>query len=242
MTSGFSYSGTELDALAGARNYYRAIIGHFRPHFGRKVLEVGAGIGTFARHVLDETSVEEMMLVEPADNTIPVLRERFAGDRRITVTQGYLEQVTPRPSVDSLVAVNVLEHVENDVGFLRAAHDTLKPGGRVLLFTPALNQIFGTLDEAFGHFRRYTKSVLGERLRAAGFEDVRLRYTNFPGIASWFLAGRVLRKRTIEPRDVALYDRMVMPWVTAMERYWEPPLGQSIIAIATRAAGASRTQ
>ena len=235
MTSGFTYTGTELDALAGARNYYRAIIDHFRPHFGRKVLEVGAGIGTFARHVLDETSVEEMLLVEPADNTIPMLRGRFAGDRRVTIAQGYLEQVTPNPSVDSLVAVNVLEHVENDLGFLRAAHDRLRPGGRVLLFTPALDQIFGTLDEAFGHFRRYTKTLLADRLRAAGFEDLRLRYTNFPGIASWFLAGRVLRRRTIAPRDVALYDRMVMPWVTAMERHWEPPLGQSIIAIATRA-------
>ena len=240
MDSGFSYSGTELDALAGARNYYRAIISHFRPHLGRKVVEVGAGIGTFARHVLDETGVEEMMLVEPADNTIPVLRERFAGDRRITVKQGYLEQVSPPPAVDSLVAVNVLEHVEDDVAFLRAAHATVRPGGRVLLFTPALSQIFGTLDEAFGHFRRYTKSILDERLRAAGFEDIRLRYTNFPGVASWFVAGRVLRKRTIAPRDVALYDRMVMPWITAVERYWEPPLGQSIIAIATRST-ASRT-
>jgi SAM-dependent methyltransferase len=234
MTSGFSYSGTELDALAGARNYYRAIIDHFRPHFGRRVLEVGAGIGTFARHVLDETSVEEMLLLEPADNTISVLRDRFAGVPRITVTQGYLEQLSPVAQVDSVVAVNVIEHVENDVGFLRAAHGTLKPGGKVLLFTPALSQIFGTLDEAFGHFRRYTKTTLGERLRAAGFENVRLRYTNFPGIASWFLAGRVLRRRTIAPRDVAVYDRLVMPWVAAMERHWEPPLGQSVIAIATR--------
>jgi len=234
MPSGFSYSGTELDALAGARNYYRAIIGHFRPHFGRKVLEVGAGIGTFARQVLDETSVEEMLLVEPADNTIPVLRERFAGDARITVRQSYLQQVSPQPSVDSLVAVNVLEHVEDDVGFLRAAHATLKPGGRVLLFTPALSQIFGTLDEAFGHFRRYTKTVLGERLRDAGFENVQLRYTNFPGIAAWYLAGHVLRSRTIALSDVRLYDRMVMPWVAAIERHWEPPIGQSLIAIATR--------
>ena len=236
MTHGFSYSGTELDALAGARNYYRAIVSHFRPHLGRRVLEVGAGIGTFAQHVLDGTSVEEMVLVEPADNTIPHLRARFAGDRRVTISQGYLERLAPLPPVDSLVAVNVLEHVENDVAFLRAARATLKPGGRVLLFTPALDQIFGTLDEAFGHFRRYTKAVLGERLRSAGFEDVLLRYTNFPGIASWVVAGRVLRKQTIAPRDVALYDRMITPWVSAMERHWEPPLGQSIIAIATRSS------
>jgi SAM-dependent methyltransferase len=234
MISGFSYSGTELDALAGAPNYYRAIIDRFRPYLGRRVVEVGAGVGTFARFVLGEPTVDEMTLVEPADNNLPTLRERFAGDRRVTVRQGYLEDLVPSRPVDSIVAVNVLEHVEDDQRFLRAAHDALLPGGHILLFIPALSQIFGTLDEAFGHFRRYTKPLLATRLAAAGFSDVRLRYTNFPGIASWYVAGRVLRKRTLAPRDVRVYDRVVMPWVTAFERFWEPPLGQSIIAIGTR--------
>jgi SAM-dependent methyltransferase len=234
MQSGFSYSGTELDALAGAPNYYRAIIDRFRPYLGQRVLEVGAGVGTFARFVLEQTPVSEMTLVEPADNNLPMLRERFANDRRVTVRQGYLEDVAPSGPVDSVVAVNVLEHVEHDERFLRAARERLAPGGHVLLFVPALGQIFGTLDEAFGHFRRYTKPLLAQRLAAAGFQNLRLRYTNFPGIASWYVAGRVLRKRTLAPRDVRIYDRVVMPWVTAFERLWEPPLGQSIIAIATR--------
>ena len=234
MISGFSYSGTELDALAGAVNYYQAIIDRFRPYLGRRVLEVGAGVGTFASYVLGEPTVEEMTLVEPAANNLPALRERFASEPRATIHHGYLEDLAPARPVDSIVAVNVLEHVEDDERFLRAAHRRLAPNGHVLLFIPALGQIFGTLDEAFGHFRRYTKPMLATRLAAAGFTDVRLRWTNFPGIASWYLAGRVLRKRTLAARDVRLYDRLVMPWVSAMERFWEPPAGQSIIAIGTR--------
>ena len=234
VISGFSYSGTELDALAGASNYYRAIVDRFRPYLGRRVIEVGAGVGTFAGFVLDEPTVDEMTLVEPADNNLPVLRSRFASEQRVTIRAGYLEDLSPSRPADSLVAVNVLEHVEDDGRFLRAAHDALAPNGHLLLFIPALSQIFGTLDEAFGHFRRYTKPLLATRLAAAGFANVQLRYTNFPGIASWYVAGRVLRKRTIAPRDVRIYDRVVMPWVSAFERFFEPPLGQSIIAIATR--------
>jgi SAM-dependent methyltransferase len=239
MGSGFTYSGTELDALAGAWNYYNAIIDRFRPYLGRSVIEVGAGLGTFAGFVLSQPGVDEMLLVEPADNNIPVLRERFSDDRRVTVRQGYLEDVELSGDADSLVAVNVLEHVEDDARFLRAARNSIRRGGHVLLFIPALSGIFGTLDEAFGHFRRYSKRPLLDRLNAAGFSDVRLRYMNFPGIASWYLAGRILRKRSITPRDVLLYDRLVMPWVAAIERYWEPPLGQSIIAIAHNGANAA---
>lgn len=237
---GFEYSGTELDALSGARNYYRAIVGHLRPYLGRRVLEAGAGIGTFAHHVLDGAGVEEMLLVEPAVNNIGALERRFAGDQRVRVLHGYLGDVSAGARMDSVVAVNVLEHIEDDVGFLRKAHETLAPGGHVLLFVPALPAIYGTLDEAFAHYRRYTKHALAQRLRAAGFEGLRLRYTNFPGIVSWFVAGRVLRRRTLKPADVALYDRLVMPLVVAVERRWEPWIGQSIIAVGVR-AGRSTT-
>jgi SAM-dependent methyltransferase len=224
-----------LDALAGARNYYGAIVDQFLPFFGRRVLEAGAGIGTFARAVLDAAAPETMTLVEPAANNLPVLRERFAGDRRVDLRGGYLEELAPMPRVDSVVAVNVLEHIEDDARFLRAAHAAIAPGGHILLYVPALRQLYGSLDEAFQHFRRYTKAVVLERLDGAGFEPVRVRYTNLPGVLSWFLAGRVFRRRTITARDVALYDRVVMPWVTAVERWWEPWVGQSIIAIARRA-------
>jgi SAM-dependent methyltransferase len=234
VTTGFTYAGTELDALAGARNYYAAIIDQFRPFFGRRVLEAGAGIGTFARHVLDAVAPETMMLIEPAGNNLPMLRARFLGDHRVGVRAGYLEDLAPVPRVDSVVAVNVLEHIEDDRRFLRAAYAAIAPGGHVLLYVPALRQLYGSLDEAFQHVRRYTKAAVLERLRGAGFEPVRVRYTNLPGVISWFLAGRIFRRRTITARDVALYDRVVMPWVTAIERWWEPWVGQSIIAIARR--------
>jgi SAM-dependent methyltransferase len=234
----FTYSGEELDALAGAVNYYRWIVRRFAPFLGRRIVEVGAGIGTFAEHVLGAAPDAELTLVEPAANNFPHLRARFAGRPNVRALHGYLADAGDAGSADSVIAVNVMEHVRDDAAFLANAHRLLAPGGHALLFVPAVPAIFGTLDEAFEHFRRYTRRELDARLRAAGLSPVRVAYTNLPGVAAWWLSGRVLRRRTVSARDARLYDRWVIPWVSALERVWTPPVGQSLIAIA-RKEGAS---
>jgi len=236
VDTAFTYSGTELDALAGAVNYYSEIVRRFAPYLRGHVLEVGAGIGTFSRFILAQPSVVKLTAVEPAGNTIEFLRARIAEDPRARVIQGYLTGLAPRldSPVDAFVAVNVLEHVEDDVAFLRAAYDVLQPGGALLLFVPALPKLFGTLDIAFGHHRRYSKSTLSERITAAGFENCSLRYVNGPGTLVWLLAGRVFRRETLDEHGARFYDRWIMPVITRVERNWEPPVGQSILLVARK--------
>lgn len=236
MATAFEYSGTELDALAGAVNYYTLLARRFAPYLRGRVVEVGAGVGTFAEYLLREPAVEELVLVEPADNNFPVLRERFARDRRVCTVHGYLEQLDASTAADALVAVNVMEHVEDDGGFLEHAGRVLRPGGHLLLYVPAVPQIYGSLDAEFEHFRRYTRAGLDARLRESGFQVLGLRYTNLPGVLGWALMGKVLRRRTITPRSVETYDRWVMPMVARVEEFWSPPLGQSLLAVARRAA------
>ena len=233
MSADFAYSGTELDALAAAPNYYGFIARRFAPHVGARVVEVGAGIGTFAEHLIRETSPRELVLVEPAVNNYPVLRERFDGRPGVRTVQGYLQDCRDLRDMDSLVAVNVLEHTPDDVDFLRAARGVLRPGGKALVFVPAVQAIFGSLDREFEHHRRYGKRSLGRAFAEAGFRDVRLRYVNSLGIAAWFLAGRVFEWRTIDASRAAFYDRWVVPWLMPLESIVPPPIGQSILAIAT---------
>jgi SAM-dependent methyltransferase len=235
-TADFVYSGQELDALAGARNYYRWIVSRFAPFLGRRIMEVGAGIGTFTTHLLRTAPEARVLVVEPADNNFPQLARRFAAEPRVTARQGYLDDSLEPAAADSVVAVNVMEHVEDDAGFLRGAFRALKPGGHVLLLVPALPSLFGSLDRAFEHYRRYTRPVLSARLREAGFELVELRYMNLPGVAAWWLVGKVLRRRTVGPAEARLYDRWVMPVVRAVESRVAPPLGQTLLAIARKPA------
>jgi SAM-dependent methyltransferase len=232
MASSFTYASSELDAMASAPNYYQAILSFFAPHLGRSVLEVGAGIGTFSALLAGLPQVEELSLLEPADNNFPVLRDRFAAAPGVRAVHGYLEDHAAEFSVDSMVTVNVLEHVPDDASFLRAARSVLRPKGKLLIFVPALPAIYGSLDTVFEHHRRYTRRTLSAALTGAGFTVPVLRYVNLPGVLAWFITGRVLRKTTLKPRDVATYDRLVIPWLMKLERRWSPPLGQSLLAIA----------
>jgi SAM-dependent methyltransferase len=244
-SASFAYVSTELHALAEAKNYYRWVIRQFAPFIGKRVIEVGAGIGTFAGSLLNHVAVSELVLVEPSDNLLPLLQRRFAEDPRVKIVPGYFQPIAipaGPAGIDSIVLVNVLEHMAEDQAFLEDAHAALIPGGTLLLLVPALPWIFGRLDQAFGHYRRYTKTALANKLHVAGFDIIRLAYVNLLGIAGWFLTGRVLGRTTLKSGYVRWYDRWVIPWLSRLEGRWEPPCGQSLIVIARKcdpAEGAS---
>jgi SAM-dependent methyltransferase len=240
--SRFSYSGTELDAVAEATNYYDWIVDSFAGHIGDRCIEAGAGIGTVSELLLKRVSPRILTLIEPAENNVPVLRYRFAGDSRVKIYHGYLEDLTGSVESNSIIAVNVLEHVEKDDEFLEASYEILTPGGALLLLVPALPAIFGSLDRAFDHFRRYTKSGLRTSLVAAGFEVETIHYLNLVGVAAWFFSGRVLRRTTLGRGQVRFYDRWIIPFVRRLESVIPVPVGQSILAIARKPADATSTR
>jgi SAM-dependent methyltransferase len=230
----FQYSGSELDSLAEAKNYYSWVLRQFEPYLGETVIEVGAGIGTFSEFLLKSPKVSKLLAIEPALNTLPHLRARFAETDRVRVLPGYLTDHYRDLSANALAAVNVLEHVEDHKGFLEEAHSAVVPGGHLLLFVPALPAIYGSLDKVFEHYRRYTKSSLRNVIESAGWKPRRIAYMNFPGIAAWFMAGKVLQKTSIAPGDAKIYDRLIVPWLSKLEGVVPPPIGSNLIAIATR--------
>jgi SAM-dependent methyltransferase len=230
----FIYSGSELEGLAGARNYYRWLLRRFTPYVGSEVIEVGAGTGTFSELLLSLPQVKRLIAIEPSANNFPYLDKRLGGDPRVTIVKGYLEDSGAPESADSLVAVNVLEHIERDDEFLRHSWEVARPDGTLLLFVPAMPAIFGTLDKAFEHFRRYTRETLRNRIEAASWKIEELGYMNLPGILLWFVAGKVLRRTSIAGREARLYDRLVVPVAAAIEDRLNVPIGQSLIAIARK--------
>jgi SAM-dependent methyltransferase len=230
----FSYSGTELDSLAHARNYYAWVLRQFEPYLGPKVVEVGAGIGTFSEFLLSVPRVQELVAIEPASNTFPHLEQRFAGDPRVRVINGYLGDHYKSLSANSIVAVNVMEHIADHEAFVKQAYGLTAAGGALLLFVPALPAIFGSLDKAFEHERRYTRTSLRNVIETSPWKVRRITYMNMPGIAAWFLAGRVMKKTHIAPADAKAYDRLVVPWLSKVESVLPPPIGANLVAIATR--------
>ncbi len=233
-TADFIYSGSELEGLAGARNYYRWLLRRFSPYVGADVVEIGAGTGTFSEFLLSLPQVKRLKAIEPSANNFPILSQRLAREPRATAVKGYLEDSAGPASTDSIVAVNVLEHIEHDEEFLQRLFDVSRPGGTLLLFVPAVPAIFGSLDAAFEHFRRYTRPSLRALLERAGWHIEKLEYMNLPGILPWFVAGKVLGWTSIGGREARLYDRLVVPIAAAIEDRVKAPIGQSLIAIARK--------
>jgi SAM-dependent methyltransferase len=136
------------------------------------------------------------------------------------------------PPVDSVVALNVLERMVDDVAALRAMARTTLPGGRVLLVVPAYPSLAGAYDEALGHLRRYTPDSLRDAVETAGLAPEVIRPVNLLGGLAWWAAVRVGRQARPTPALVRLYDRLVVPAERLLERRLQPRFGQSILCVA----------
>jgi len=225
------YPGQELAAMDHADNYHRWILDLFRPYLGSRVVEVGAGIGSFSRVILEAAQVQQLTALEPAANLFPILSDRLQTNPRAQALPLYLDAWQPGEAPDSIAAVNVMEHIGDDEQFLRDAYRVLAPGGTVLLLVPALPWLYGKLDSQLGHFRRYVKPELATKLKAAGFRVERLHYVNFSGILSWYVTAKVLQRTTIPASNVQFYDRIVIPVVRRLEALVTPPVGQNLVCV-----------
>src|SRR5438270_13964366 len=174
-----------LERMAAAPRYNRWMFDRLRPWVGRRVLEIGAGIGNMSAFFADR---ERVVLTDTEPYYLGRLRQRFADRPHVSVAELRLPTVSPALAAEPLdtgVCLNVLEHIEDDRASLRAMHDLLQPGGRLVLLVPALRALYGTLDEALGHFRRYVPRELAAKLGAAGFRVRHLEYFNLAGGPSW---------------------------------------------------------
>jgi SAM-dependent methyltransferase len=138
-----------------------------------------------------------------------------------------------RNSVDTVVCINVLEHIQHDAAALRHMFEALKPGGHLLLYVPAGQYLFGHLDQALGHFRRYSLETLRDLAQAQGFEAIEIAYMNVAAIPGWFLSSRVLR-REAPPRSLLWLFNLLTPALVLVEGILRPPFGQSLVLIGRR--------
>jgi len=196
-----------LERMAAAPRYNRWMFDRLRRWVGRRVLEIGAGIGNMSAFLVDRERV-----VLTAELRLPAVSPGLLAER-----------------LDTVVCLNVLEHIEDDRASLRTMHQLLQPGGRVVLLVPSLRALYGTLDEALGHFRRYVPDELSDKLGAAGFHLRHLEYFNLAGVPGWWLAGRVLHRRLIPAGALRWYDALVP--LFRLERLLPKRIGQSLIAI-----------
>jgi len=226
-----------LARMARLEPYNRWLVSRFEHSVGRRVLEIGAGFGNITRHLkgrellvasdLDPVALEHLKGVFRDDPSVRVASYRFPLDDSAGKEIRAL-------GVDTVVCLNVLEHIENDRSTLADLHAALRPDGRLVLLVPAFARLYGTLDEHLHHFRRYEKAELEQKIREAGFDLEDVKFVNRPGIFGWWLNGRVLRRRVL-PRGQLLAFKLLMPMLKREEKN-PPRSGLSLLAIARKPA------
>ena len=227
-------TGRSLEDTSGQhqRRYRQYQFDLIARHCGPTVLEVGAGLGEFAsqfrgleRHVVTD--------VDPA--AVAAMADRFAD--RPEVEAQTLDVADPPEQVgapvSTLVAINVLEHLEDDAGTLRRLSRLVEPGGRIVLWVPGYMQLYGDFDRRVGHVRRYTPATLQAAMIAGGLEPQDVRPVNLLGGIAWWAAVRRGGVGSPRPGLLRVYDATVVPVTRALERRVTPPFGQTVLGVAT---------
>jgi SAM-dependent methyltransferase len=227
------YAADDLAVMREARRYGAHVFSLFRPQIGSRVLEVGSGIGTMSRRLVEVADV--VVGIEPNLNCAALAREVMEGQPRFSLRVCHLEDCDPgelaAQRLDTVICVNVLEHLADDVAALRMFRTILVPGGRVLVFVPAVEAAYGPLDAELGHHRRYSKRMVADRFAAAGLELIELRYTNPIGLLGWMYNAHVSKARTHSLGQVRAFERLIAPWALPLERFVRPPIGLSLVAV-----------
>ena len=221
---------TTLRRIEALRRYTKFLWDLIRPYVGRRVLEVGSGTGVMTRYL----STREHLVASDLDpQYVEFLRRQFADKPNVEVRLLDLARLAenglPRRGFDTIVCSNVLEHIEDDNGALRAMRELLAPGGRVVLIIPALQALYGEIDRAIGHYRRYTTAEIADKLGHARLEVEHVSYFNLIGVPGWFLNARLLRRRAVPGLQARVNDRLVP--LLRLERRFRPSIGMSILAV-----------
>jgi SAM-dependent methyltransferase len=221
-----------LRTLEEADNYADWIYRLIRPYLGEHVLEIGAGHGELTERLRRDAKVTATDL---SKRCVDELALRFAGCPEVEVLQADVAALGAEDrKFDSVVLINVLEHIDDDADALAELRKVLKPGGRLCVFVPAFEGLYSDFDRRIGHRRRYRRSRLVSTFDRAGLGVIEARYVNTVGALAWWLFSRQLGQVPTQRWSVRLYDKVAVPVIRRLEEDRAPRFGQSLLCIGER--------
>jgi SAM-dependent methyltransferase len=230
------HGGEILERLARAPRFSRWMADTIRPWVGQRVLEIGAGTGNLTVNL----APRKLYCATDLNPTYVAGLEKLQESRpylRVGKTDGCLLESYPQErDFDTVVCLNVVEHVEDDEQILRNIHEVLAPGGRAIILVPQGRWLYGTLDEVLGHRQRYSPAQLRAIGNKAGFECERVFGFNRAGVPAWWMNGKLLRRRTFGIWQVKLLN-LLTPLFRIVDR-WLPLPSLSLIALFRKPAAA----
>lgn len=243
--TGFQYKEVDkegwetLDAIAQAGRFNKWMYETVKPFCKGRILEIGSGIGNISKFFVDAHADITLSDIRPV--YCELLKKTFPGVHEIV----QLDLVDPSfdrtyashlEKYDTVFALNVVEHIENDLLAIQNAYKLLKKNGQLVILVPAYNQLYNRFDTELEHFRRYTRKRLNELLKAGNLAIVHSSYFNFMGIPGWYVSGKFQQNKTIPKSQMSLYDKLV-PVFKLVDKLVFNKIGLSVVSVGRKISG-----
>jgi 2-polyprenyl-3-methyl-5-hydroxy-6-metoxy-1,4-benzoquinol methylase len=218
-----------LESMNKASWYNNWVFKKFKKYLKGDILEVGCGIGNFTKKLSDHGSVTA---IDIEDEFLKIAKDKI---KEVSIGKGDIEKgryFFKEKKFDGVVCLNVLEHIKDDATALRNIQRLLKPKGYAVLILPAHQRLYGTIDKAIGHYRRYSKEEILKLLKKNELKLIKIRRVNSLGAIGWFLSGRVFKNNTVSEGKLKLFN--IFSRFLLLENIIEPPLGTSYLVIARK--------
>ncbi len=218
--------------MSFAQNYHSWIYELIANYLGTKIAEIGSGVGNFTEFLLrnDEAMIDAF---EPCYSMHS--RNIHSDNHRVTCINENFENVSSSRTnfYDSVVFINVLEHIEDDLQAIQKSYEIINKNGHIVIFVPALQFLYSDFDRSIGHFKRYYKSELKKLVLQSGFKVIECKYFDSVGIIPWFIFMKVMRF-SLNHKNALCYDKLIVPWLKRIEKISAPPIGKNLLLIASK--------
>jgi len=232
MTEGRPYEGKELELFAQARNWKTYWSNKIRPHLGKTVLEVGAGLGTNTPYLLGPQQ-ERWLCLEPDGALTAQIPATLANHPQCGIVKtrtGFLNHLPTDETFDTILYIDVLEHIEDDHGELRLALAHLAPKGKIVVLSPAYPSLYTDFDRVLGHYRRYTRKSMRD-CTPAGSSLIEMYALDSFGLMATVANKLLLHQSMPTSKQILFWDRVLVPislWTDPVIAY---SLGKSLIGV-----------
>ncbi|MBS3970719.1 MAG: class I SAM-dependent methyltransferase [Clostridia bacterium] len=219
-------------------NYNKWIYDNIKPFLGKRILDIGSGTGTFIKYFIDNSNL--VIGTDIFEKQIKIMKALFSNKPNVIIEYYSIEETQTinnyqDKDIDTITCINVLEHIKNDRLALENMKSIVKGRGRIIILVPAFDWLFGTMDEAAGHYRRYNKNQLKELAKDLDLSVVNNTYMNILGIIPWYIKGKVIKidstfSENFTDNSLTLYNYAAL-FLRKIENFFPVPIGISEIIV-----------
>lgn len=229
----YQYPGSELELFSAAKNWKQYVTKIIKPYIYGDLLEVGAGIGTNTL-LFFNNNVSSIILLEPDKKFCDVL-QKLSFNKSFSVScsviNGYISDIPTTTKFDTILYIDVLEHIEDDIKEIEMASCLLKQNGKLIVLSPAHMYLMSPFDKAIGHFRRYSKKSILSLVKDKSVVPVKCIYVDSVGLFASFANKYFLKQKYPGNPQIAFWDNWMIPLSTILDRALQHKVGKTIIAV-----------